>query len=193
MKFSYYKQLSAKNKRIYDASDKLIRVDLPDATPLQPLMAPLSAALEADRRPAVEELCIRLAAGMLEQLASPPVDLKVLAVRPSNRYGELHGLYEGVEGRLKTAKITLWMRTAHRKQPVAFKSFLRTCLHELCHHLDFEYFQLGDSYHTEGFYKRESSLFYQLLPEAAAEKARRDAEKAVHKKGAPSGAPRKPT
>lgn len=177
MRFSYYKRLSASNKRIYDASDKLIRVDLPEALTLQPLMPPLAAALQADRRPAVEELCIRLAEAMLGQLGTPPVNLKVLAVRPSNRYGELHGLYEGVEGRLKTARITLWMRTAQKQQPVAFKSFLRTCLHELCHHLDFEHFRLGDSFHTEGFYKRESSLFYQLLPEAAAEKAKRDAAK----------------
>ena len=177
MRFNYYKSLSAKNKRVYDASDKLIRVELPDALALQPLMAPLAAALEADRRPAVEELCIRLSTGMLGQLAAPPIDLKVLAVRPSNRYGELHGLYEGVEGRLRTARITLWMRTAQKKQPVAFRSFLRTCLHELCHHLDFEHFSLADSFHTEGFYKRESSLFYQLLPEAAAEKAKRDAAK----------------
>lgn len=177
MKFSYYRKLSAENKRIYDASDKLARVELPDAMSLQPLMAPLAAALLADRRPAVEEICIHLAEGMLEQLTAPPVTLKVLAVRPSSRYGELHGLYEGVEGRLRTARITLWMRTAQKKQPVAFRSFLRTCLHELCHHLDFEHFRLGDSFHTEGFYKRESSLFYQLMPEVAAEKARRDTGK----------------
>ena len=177
MRFKYYKSLSAKNKRIYDASDKLIRVDLPDAPVLQSVMAPLAAALEADRRPAVEDICIRLAEAMLGQLGTPPVSLKVLAVRPSNNYGELHGLYEGVEGRLRVARITLWMRTAQKKRPVAFRSFLRTFLHEVCHHLDYEHFRLEDSFHTEGFYKRESSLFYQLMPEAAAEKAKRDAAK----------------
>jgi hypothetical protein len=86
-----------------------------------------------------------------------------MAARPSNDYGELHGFYEGVEGRLRVAKITLWMRTAQRKQVVAFRSFLRTFLHELCHHLDYEYLKLEDSFHTEGFYKRESSLFHQLM------------------------------
>jgi hypothetical protein len=54
------------------------------------------------------------------------------------------------------------MRTAKRKQVVAFKTFLRTVLHELCHHLDYEYFGLEDSFHTEGFYQRESNLFYSL-------------------------------
>ena len=56
------------------------------------------------------------------------------------------------------------MRTARRKQVVAFRTFLRTLLHEFCHHLDYECYKLHDSFHTEGFYKRESSLLKQLLP-----------------------------
>ena len=91
-----------------------------------------------------------------------PVRVKVLAVRPHNEWGELHGLYEPAEGR-RTAAITLWMRTAQRRQVVAFRSFLRTLLHELCHHLDYVLLELHESYHTEGFYKRESSLFHQLV------------------------------
>ena len=55
------------------------------------------------------------------------------------------------------------MRTAQRQQVVAFKSFLRTLLHELCHHLDYEHLALDDSFHTEGFYQRESSLFHQIV------------------------------
>src|SRR5579859_3180762 len=166
MVFNYYKNLSTANKRIYAASDRIERLDLPDPPRLRPLVPRLESALKANARPAVEEICGLLAVGMVEQLAIRPVNLKVLAVRPSNDYGELHGLYEGVEGRLRTARITLWMRTARRKQVVAFRSFLRTFLHEMCHHFDYEHYRLADSYHTEGFYKRESSLFYQLLPDA---------------------------
>ncbi len=59
--------------------------------------------------------------------------------------------------------ITVWMRTAERRKVVAFRSFLRTLLHEICHHLDYELFGLPESFHTEGFYKRESSLFHQLV------------------------------
>ena len=166
MRFSYYQRLSAKNKKIYDASDRIERTPLPDAAALWPYIPVLEAGLKGDDRIRVEEACRAIAAGVAAQLGVPPVNLKVLAVRPSNDYGELHGLYEGVEERIKTAKITLWMRTAQKKRPVAFKSFLRTLLHELGHHLDYEHFKLGDSFHTEGFYKRESSLFYQLVPEA---------------------------
>ncbi len=46
---------------------------------------------------------------------------------------------------------------------VAFRTFVRTLLHELCHHLDYELLKLDDSFHTEGFFKRESSLFKQLV------------------------------
>ena len=49
------------------------------------------------------------------------------------------------------------MRTAQKQQVVAFKTFLRTLIHELCHHLDYELFALEETFHTEGFYKRESS------------------------------------
>ena len=166
MRFNYYKSLSAKNKKIYDASDRIERLTLLDPVLLHLLVPELEAALKTDDRARVQAVCQKLADGMAAQLATPPVDLKVLAVRPSNDYGELHGLYEGVEGRLKTAKITLWMRTAQKKQVVAFRSFLRTFLHEVCHHLDYEHLKLADSYHTQGFYKRESSLFYQLVPDA---------------------------
>ena len=48
-------------------------------------------------------------------------------------------------------------------QVVAFKSFLRTLVHEFAHHLDYELFVLDETFHTEGFYKRESSLANALL------------------------------
>ena len=60
--------------------------------------------------------------------------------------------------------LTVWMKTAAKGQVVAFKSFMRTVLHELCHHIDYTYFNLDDSLHTEGFFKRESSLYKQIVP-----------------------------
>ena len=56
------------------------------------------------------------------------------------------------------------MRTVRHRRVVAFRTFLRTLLHEIGHHLDYEHLRLADSFHTEGFFKRESSLFYQLVP-----------------------------
>lgn len=163
MVFSYYNRLSAKNQTIYLASDKIQKIVLADSAVLRPLAETLAEALKAGNRGRVEAICGDLATGMLQQLKTPSVRIKVMAVRPSDDYGELHGFYEGVEGRLKVARITLWMRTAQRKQVVAFRSFLRTFLHELCHHLDYEHLKLDDSFHTQGFYERESSLFHQLM------------------------------
>jgi hypothetical protein len=55
------------------------------------------------------------------------------------------------------------MRTAKQKRVVAFRTYLRTLLHEVGHHLDYTILGFEESYHTEGFYKRESSLFHQLV------------------------------
>lgn len=164
MVFSYYKKLSAPQKRIYEQSDAIISVHLPNGGELQQFIPLLSSALAREAREEVEAVCRKLALGMANRLAVPPLRVKVLAVRPSASWGELHGLYEPAEGRA-SAVISLWMRTAKHRRVVALRSFLRTLLHELCHHLDYELYRLPDSLHTEGFYKRESSLFHQLVKE----------------------------
>jgi hypothetical protein len=87
--------------------------------------------------------------------------VRVHEVRPHGEYGELHGLYtRWQDGR---ARVEVWMRTARNEQPVAFRTFLRTLCHELVHHLDYVHLALADSFHTEGFFARESSLVKQLL------------------------------
>lgn len=166
MPFAYYARLSASRKRIYDHSDAIARIDLPDAAMLRPLVAPLEAALKAEQRAGAERLCAALAAGIVGQLNTAPIHVQVLAVRPSSDRGELHGLYLP-EDEGKVAVIKLWMRTAKNRRVVAFRSFLRTLLHELCHHLDYEFYRLEETFHTEGFYKRESSLFHQLVPKTS--------------------------
>ena len=128
---------------------------------LHPLVGALREALERDDRRAVEKAASLLARGILQTLDLEPVGVRVLAVRPSSSESELHGLYTREEG--APTRIQLWMRTAHHRRVVAFRTFLRTLLHEFCHHLDYELFALAETFHTEGFYKRESSLFHQLV------------------------------
>ena len=115
-----------------------------------------------------------LARGILETLGLEPVAVRVLAVRPSSSESELHGLYTREED--APTRIQLWMRTAHHRRVVAFRTFLRTLLHELGHHLDYELLKLADSFHTEGFFKRESSLFKQLVPEEGGRRKAQDLE-----------------
>ena len=161
MVFSYYNRLNAAQKRIYRKSDAVHAVLLPNAAALQPLTVELAEALGEGLRPRTEQLSGKLASGIAAGLKAPPLRVRVLAARPSETWGELHGLYVPGQGRA-SAVITVWMRTAQRRQVVAFRSFLRTLLHEVCHHIDYEVLLLEESYHTEGFYKRESSLFHQL-------------------------------
>ncbi len=162
MTFSYYARLSARQQAIYRESDRIGEMRVPDPTALMPLVEALQGALAADSRRGVALAVDGLCRTLLEQLRVPRLKVKVLAVRPSRRWGELHGLYTADETR--PAEIRVWMRTARHRRVVAFRTFLRTLLHELCHHLDYQALKLGDSFHTEGFFRRESSLFRQLVP-----------------------------
>ncbi len=162
MVFSYYNKLSAAQKRIYRMSDGIASIPLPDAGGVREFTVDLERALAAEDRMRIEESCRKIAAGITARLSLPPVRVNVLVVRPAGSWGELHGLYETASGR-SSAKITLWMRTVRHKRIVAFRSFLRTLLHELCHHADYTLLKLADSFHTDGFYKRESALFHQIM------------------------------
>ena len=162
MRYAYYAKLRPRQKAIYRKSDEIRELALPRAERLRALVLALAAALQSAERPEVEHATKELGNAILAHLGIPPVRIKVLAVRPSKSWGELHGLYEPPEGRA-LAIVTLWMRTSHHKKVVAFRTFLRTLLHELCHHIDYELLRLEDSFHTEGFFKRESSLFKQLV------------------------------
>jgi hypothetical protein len=169
MPFSYYARLSPRQKLIYQQSDAVASVRLPDAAALKPLVAAMAASLAEDDRKGLEAACQVLADAIFRQLGVSTVHLKVLSARPSKSWGELHGLYDPTKGKGHIV-ITLWMRTARLKRVVAFRTFLRTFLHELGHHLDYEYLSLADSFHTQGFYKRESSLLKQLVTSAEVER-----------------------
>jgi hypothetical protein len=107
------------------------------------------------------------------------VRIEVRSVRPRNSRGELHGLfYPRAPVRTATAAsrsrsttqvagdplIVLWMRTAQRHDVVKPRTFLRTLMHELGHYLDYALLKLDDSYHSSGFYRRESFLVRTLSP-----------------------------
>ena len=162
MRFAYYDRLSRANKEIYRKSDAIETLGLPRGLELGPTVSSIEAALRADDRATVQHECARLIDTLAGGYRVPGVTVRVLAKRPADGYGELHGLYEPAE-KASPARITVWMRTAQRKQVVAFRTFLRTLIHELCHHLDYELFSLEETFHTEGFYKRESSLVNALL------------------------------
>ncbi|HKZ05235.1 MAG TPA: DinB family protein [Methylomirabilota bacterium] len=166
MPFAYFKRLTRAQQAVYLRSDGITTVPLPHAEALRPHVAELARALSGEQRAPTEAAAQRLVSALAGALRLPPVRVQVLAARPHAKWGELHGLYEWEARRGGPPLITLWMRTAKRRRVVAFRTFLRTLLHEVGHHLDYAGLGLGDSFHTEGFYARESHLFHQLVTDA---------------------------
>jgi hypothetical protein len=161
-RFGYYARLSSADKRVYRRSDAITSVPLPDAAALFPLVRALAAALEAGKRPGVGRAAGALCDAILRQLGVSAVRVRVREVRPKAEHGELHGLYTFAhEGKLP--EIEVWMRTAEHRRTVKFPTFLRTLAHEIAHHLDMTLLGLDNSFHTVGFFRRESSLSRQLL------------------------------
>ena len=162
MPFAYYAKLSPSRQRTYRHSDAIQSLALPRGVKAGARVARIRASLASADRAGVQKACQELIDALGTGYRVPEIRVRVLAQRPADDGGELHGLYEpDDEG--TPARITVWMRTAARKDVVAFKTFLRTLIHELCHHLDYELLKLDDSFHTEGFFKRESGLFKQLV------------------------------
>ena len=164
MIFAYYAKLSRADKAIYRKSDTIEKLPIKNVATLYDDVVALQQSLQAENRKGTEAIADALINAIAENIAAPMLTIRVLASRPTNEREELHGLYEPIDGD-SMARISVWMRTAKHRKIVAFRSFLRTLLHELCHHVDYECFLLEDSFHTEGFFKRESHMFRQLLNE----------------------------
>lgn len=167
MPFDYYRRLSGERRAIYRASDAVARIDLPRPGELVPLAEALGPALRGDDRVQVEKLSAAIVRGMCRQLELRSPSTRVLAARPSASVigyagAELHGLYSWEVGQRPI--LMVWMRTAREERPVAHRTFVRTLMHEVGHHLDYHYLKLEESFHTQGFFRRESSLTKQILP-----------------------------
>jgi len=161
--FAYYQRLTPRQRQIYRESDAVAAIPLPRGRELHDQVGLLREALESGDRLRTQFAADRLLAAIAGRLGVPPLKTQILEVRPAKDWGELHGLYTTAHAG-RTATVQVWMRTAQRRQVVRFRTFFRTLLHELCHHLDYELFRWPDSFHTEGFYRRETSLLKQLLP-----------------------------
>jgi len=162
MPFPFYNNLSAARKRIYRDSDAIESIPINDPARIHPVIGQLKESLESDRRREVARHASEICRLVCDGLEIETLIVKIKSRRPSRSTEELHGLYEWTEGEIPV--LTVWMKTAARGQVVAFKSFLRTVLHELCHHIDYTYLKLEDSFHTEGFFKRESFLYRHVVP-----------------------------
>ncbi|MGH7934621.1 MAG: hypothetical protein ACREQN_15875 [Candidatus Binataceae bacterium] len=177
----YFYRLSARAQRVYLRSDAIDRFELIPGTAAFTMLAALMYALEGGAPPTVERAAQTLVNELCRLLGVRPVRIEVRGVRPRTSYSELHGIFYPhasarrvvVTVRAITAAaragaplIVLWMRTAQRHDIVKPKTFVRTLMHELGHYLDYALLRLGDSYHTDGFFKRESFLVRALFQTA---------------------------
>jgi hypothetical protein len=158
---------SRTDQRLWARSNAISAIRVPRVANLTVLALRIADALATGERVRVEAASQALLDAFCRALGVHPLRVAVGGTRPTNDYGELHGLYRPGSGGGRD-RVDVWMHTARRGQVVAFKTFLRTLLHELCHHLDYEHLKLSGSPHTEGFYKRESSLVYAALPRSYA-------------------------
>lgn len=183
-RFAYYRRLSRAEQQIYRRSDERREVQLPHAAELRALVPAVEAALAADSRERVAAATAALVAAVLRDLGAPPVRVRVLLKRPAERNGgELHGLYVATKG--EAPVLSVWMRTAARKQPVRLRTFVHTVMHEIVHHLDFHLFGLAPSFHCEGFFAREAHLSRQLLGGARASAPAARVARPARKESAP--------
>ena len=167
MTSAYYRRFNQTQKRIALKSDALNPIVLNHRQAFPRVLEDLNNQLSLGNAALVERCSQQLIDTICQQLRNGNMRVSsarvhVLEQRPYNDTGELHGLYEPVDETRLRARLYVWMRTAKRQQVVAFKTYLRTLVHELCHHLDYEYYQLEDSLHTQGFFRRESYLVKQL-------------------------------
>lgn len=168
-------RLNRGQQREYDRSNAVGAVPLQVSPRCARAVHLLEWALGQSDQPRAQRVAQVICDEMCAGLRVPTLRVQIKNVRPSNRSGELHGLYQSA-GRSQV--ISIWMFTAKRGQVVAYKTFLRTLIHEMGHHLDYELLKLRESFHTDGFFKRESSLVNQLLAAAARSAAERASENA---------------
>ena len=158
---SWYRRWSPAVQRVAVASDRVPALPLRAGPELRALVSGLPSVLAAGQCAPVESVSQRIADGVCRALGVSGVHVHVQRRRPHNAGGELHGIYVPVAPPARP-EVTLWMLTAKQGKVVKPRTYLRTLLHELCHHFDYTWLRLRDSPHTQGFYQRESSLFAAL-------------------------------
>lgn len=157
---AFFYRLAPSAQRWYLESDAIDHFDLTPSPRALQQAARLMEALEEGRSQAIEGAARELAHELCRLCGVGPVRLEVRGVRPHNARGELHGIFYST----RPPRIVLWMRTAQRHQVVKPRTFVRTLIHELGHYFDYAVLKLRSSFHTAGFFKRESSLMRALLP-----------------------------
>jgi hypothetical protein len=171
---AFFYRLSPASQRAYLRSDSIEKFDFAPTPQMLRSADMLMETLVEGSQAAIGMVARQLADELCRLLRVPPISIEVRGVRPHDARGELHGIFY----QTRPPRIVLWMRTAQRHQAVKPRTFIRTLFHELGHYFDYTVLRLGDSFHTRGFFQRESSLVRALLPADEA-RAVRDSDRSV--------------
>ncbi len=152
---------AAKKNEEYLRSDQMRKIKLPPAQMARRHALSIKQALEEENLKAASLACNALAADLAKayKIKAPPI--RVLSVRPREETEywvvETFGDYDP-----STQRIRLWMRTAIKKKPTSYGTFLSTLIHEFCHHLDMVALDMPHSYHTRGFFERTALIYHHV-------------------------------
>ena len=151
----FFYRLPAGGQRCYLRSDAIERFEFtPNSAALARTQAMLQT-LASGSLAMINQSAQRLVDEVCRSIGVYPVRVEIRGVRPHDPRRELHGIFYPDS---RPPRMVVWMRTARRHDVVKPKTFLRTLMHELGHYLDYAALKLGDSFHTQGFFKRESFL-----------------------------------
>lgn len=141
-------------------SDSKRNLDLQPARSLEAAARAIDSSLATGALTNVRQACAEFLTILASFYELEVPAIRILAARRiRSREGgwatELFGDYHP-----KAKLIRIWMRTAVRKHVTSFGTFLSTLCHEFCHHLDYQRFKYGDSWHTRGLYERTAALYH---------------------------------
>jgi len=159
----FFHRLSRRAQRCYLQSDAIASYQFTASRSALELTQELVVTLVKGSPAEITEVSGRLASEICRLLGVPALRVEVRGIRPHGARGELHGIFYPREHR-RGPRIVLWMRTAARHYVVKPKTFVRTLIHELGHYFDYAALGLDDSFHTSGFFRRESFLMHALYP-----------------------------
>ncbi len=141
----FFYRLAPRDQKVYLRSDAIDAFDLIVGPNALALAEALVAVLEGGSVAGTGRAAQALVGELCRLLGVRVVPIEVKGVRPRNARGELHGIF-------------------YPDAPRIVLTFLRTLMHELAHYFDYAVFRLGNSYHTRGFFKRESFLVRAVFP-----------------------------
>jgi len=157
---AWFYRLSQSAQRCYLRSEAIPGYDFTPGPATIARTRAAVAALSGGSLTAINAACQALADEICRELGVAAIRVEIRGVRPRDSRRELHGIFYP---NARPPRLMVWMRTAQRREVVRPKTFLRTLAHELGHYFDYSLLKLGDSYHTKGFFQRESYLARQLF------------------------------